>query len=350
MTLAGILGCWTVAGLVYSSHLYVFHTLRGETTAWTFQLAEALADFYMWALLTPVVLALGRQFPLATRAWPRALAVHLPASLLCSLVQVALHAIVDQTLIHGNWSGAAIAGGFVTLFGRTFHFGLLVYWTIVGVREAIARYQDQKLSAARLEAQLAHAKLQALEMQLHPHFLFNTLNAISALVRRDPAAAERMISRLGEMLRATLALEGAQEVPLADELAFLERYLEIEQVRFGDRLTVDVRVDPAVRDARVPTLILQPLVENSIRHGIANRRGAGVVEVSASRENGSLRLAVRDNGTGLDGDAGEGVGLANTRARLEVLYGGAHRFELRPRPEGGVEAAITIPLRSGDVS
>ena len=343
---AGILGCWTVAGLVYSSHLYVFHTLRGETTRWTFQLAEALADFYTWALLTPAVLALGRQFPIATRAWPRALAVHLPASLLCSLVQVALHAVVDQTLIHGNWDAASIGAGFVALFGRTFHFGLLVYWSIVGVREAVARYQDQKLAASRLETQLARAKLQALEMQLHPHFLFNTLNAIAALVRRDSAAAERMISRLGELLRATLALEGADEVRLDDELAFLERYLEIERVRFGDRLTVAVTVDPAVREARVPSLILQPLVENSIRHGIAKRRGPGIVEISASRENGSLRLTVSDNGMGLDGDPREGVGLANTRARLEVLYGGAYRFELRPRPAGGSEATLTIPFRS----
>jgi sensor histidine kinase YesM len=348
LTWALVFGGWTLAGLVYSSHLYVFHTLRGEATTWPLQLAEALADFYVWAALTPLVVAISRRFPLEARTWRRSLPILLVSGLCVSLLQVALHAVVDQTLIHANYDLASIADGFAALFARTYHFGLLVYGAIVATHQAAIYFQNQRLAASRLEAQLARARLAALEMQLHPHFLFNTLNAVSTLMRRDVDAAERVVARLGDLLRATLALEGVEQVRLEQELDLLGRYLEIEKVRFGERLRIETHIDPAALDARVPSLILQPLVENAVKHGISKRRGVGTIEVRATRDNGTLRLSVADDGVGLSEGAGEGVGLANTRARLEALYGPRGRFDLRPRSGGGLEAAIRIPYLSGE--
>src|SRR5262249_40591374 len=189
-----------------------------------------------------------------------------------------------------------------------------------------------ELKASQLEARLAQAQLQALKMQLHPHFLFNTLHAISALMRKDVEEADRMITRLSDLLRLTLENVGAQEATLRQELEILGRYLEIEQRRFGDRLQVKMEIEPETLDARAPNLILQPLVENAIRHGIAPRSAPGLIEIRASRAGDKLELQVRDNGVGLPTDhrepIKEGVGLANTRARLEQLYGAAYRFEV----------------------
>ena len=190
-------------------------------------------------------------------------------------------------------------------------------------------------------------------MQLHPHFLFNALHTISELIHRDPHAADRMVARLGDLLRLALEREAAQEVPLRQELEFLQKYLEIERTRFHDRLTVEVNVEPQVLDARVPSMILQPLVENAIKHGVTPRPEAGRVEVSAERDGRVLRIAVRDDGVGLpegwqSGGLREGIGLRNTRRRLEQLYDGQQRFELRNRAGGGVEALLAIPFRIGD--
>jgi two-component system, LytTR family, sensor kinase len=341
-----ILACWIAVGLADSSHLYVYHSLiHRDGTSWLLQVAEAFADFGVWAALTPVVLALARRFPLASRVWRRSLLVHLPAALVVSLVQVSIHELLDQGLIHCEWSAAALAGGFRMLFARTYHFGVLVYVGIVAVHQAIAHYRAQAVRAAELEGALARARLQALEMQLHPHFLFNTLHAVSALMQTDVKAADQMLARLSEFLRMALAADGAQEVPLRRELEFLERYLAIEKVRFRDRLTVRTRIDPDALDARVPNLILQPLVENAIRHGISRRRGAGLVEIRATCDGDRLELVVRDDGPGLpDGELREGIGLSNTRLRLEQLHGDRAGLALRAGPGGGVEVALTMPL------
>jgi LytS/YehU family sensor histidine kinase len=192
---------------------------------------------------------------------------------------------------------------------------------------------------------LAQAELQNLKMQLHPHFLFNTLHAISVLMQEDVTAANRMLVRLSELLRLTLENAGTQETALRQELEFLRLYLEIEQTRFQDRLAVKIEVDPAALDARVPSLILQPLVENALRHGIARNPGAGVIEIRAHRESELLRLEVRDNGPGLRAEVEEGVGLSNTRARLAQLYGGAARFEINNAADGGALATALLPFR-----
>jgi LytS/YehU family sensor histidine kinase len=225
---------------------------------------------------------------------------------------------------------------------------LLTYWLLVGLRHAADyynKYKDRELKATQLEARLAQAQLQVLKMQLQPHFLFNTLHAISALVHKDVEAADRMITRLSEFLRLTLESVGMQEIELKGELESLDKYLEIEQVRFGDRLTVVRSIDPETLDLLVPNLILQPLVENAVRHSVAPRAAGGRIEIRARRKGDSLLLEVEDDGPGLpSAPVVEGVGLANTRARLEQLYGSAQSMELAP--DRGFRVKLSLPART----
>ena len=257
---------------------------------------------------------------------------------------MALHAAIDHFLLDGYEYVHEFSGYFV----RTFHFGLLVYWTIVMIQNAIDYYKDQAVAASELQTQLAQAQLQALKMQIHPHFLFNTLNSISSLMHYDPKGADAMLCQLGELLRLSLSSDQYQEVSLQKELEFLDKYLAIEKIRFQDRLTVVMNIESDTLEAQIPNLILQPLVENSIRHGIADQRGPGKVEIDAARENGMLLVRVRDNGKGLPENAtgvAEGIGLKNTRARLEHLYGSHYRFELHQTPESsGLEVTLAIPF------
>jgi sensor histidine kinase YesM len=231
---------------------------------------------------------------------------------------------------------------------KTFHFNLLFYWVMVSVSHAFSYYrqfQERALRAKELEQRLTQARLQALQMQLNPHFLFNTLNAISTLMHRDVKAADRMLARLAELLRYALDSTDAQEVPLRQELAFLERYLEIERTRFGERLTIETQLQPETLDALVPNLVLQPLVENAIKHGVERRTKSGRITLIGEVKGERLALQVLDNGPGLREGGVEGIGLSNTRARLQQLYGEEHRFELRDANEGGVVVALEIPLR-----
>ena len=346
-TWAVIAGCWTVFAFAYSSHLYVYHNLLGEPTTWQLQVAEAFANFGVWAALTPVILLLARRFPLRAGNWLAFAGVHLAAALVVSLVQVVVHTVLDLGFIHGQFNMQSMSNGFQALFARTYHFGLLVYAAVIGIHEVVIAYRNQEVRSSQLEARLAEARLEALKMQLNPHFLFNTLHAISALMHKDVRDADRMIARLSEFLRMSLESGNVQEVTLERELEFLERYLEIEKIRFRDRLSVEMAIDPETLDARVPNLVLQPLVENAIRHGISKRRGAGRIEIRACRRGDSLELRVLDDGAGLDasgGGATEGIGLSNTRLRLEQLYGERHSFTAGGRLEGGFEAALIIPF------
>jgi LytS/YehU family sensor histidine kinase len=231
---------------------------------------------------------------------------------------------------------------------------LLVYWTILLMSHAFSYYNSYRkgeLKSSELRTQLVQSQLEALKMQVHPHFLFNTLHSISALLSKDSEAARKMITRLGDFLRLTLENSGSMEVTLQQELEFLNGYLEIERIRFQDRLTTDIHVDPEVLDVRVPNLILQPLVENAMRHAIGNST-AGRVEVTAVPRNGVVRIEVKDNGPGIDADKlleprrGKGLGLANTQMRLAGLYGTAARFEMRNNPTGGLIVAVEIPRQT----
>jgi LytS/YehU family sensor histidine kinase len=235
-----------------------------------------------------------------------------------------------------------------------FDYGVLIYWVIILIKyvfEYHRRYREGELKASQLAAQLAQAELRALKMQLNPHFLFNTLNSISALMTRDQQGAEKMIARLGDFLRLTLESKGTQEVTLKEELEFLKCYLQIERIRFQDRLQVNIEVEPEALGARLPNLILQPLVENAIIHGIAPRRQPGCIDVRARRLNGHLLVQVIDNGPGIPRQRNllrEGVGLGNIQARLEQLYGFRHRVDLENVPTGGLAVTLEIPFNTID--
>jgi two-component system, LytTR family, sensor kinase len=227
-----------------------------------------------------------------------------------------------------------------------------VYWVVVTALHAIDYYRkfhERELRAADLEKRLSQARLQALQMQLNPHFLFNTLHSISTLMHRDVEAADRMIARLSDLLRLALDSTEAQEVPLRQELAFVDRYLEIERIRFSDRLNVQKTIAPDTLNALVPNLILQPLVENALRHGIAPQSRRGRIDLRAQREHDTLELQVSDNGVGVPelNSLEEGVGLSNTRARLQQLYGKRHVFELRHAEQGGLVVTLRLPFRTG---
>jgi len=227
----------------------------------------------------------------------------------------------------------------------------LIYWGLVGIGHALNSFRqlgDREKRAVQLEGKLASAQLQMLRLQLHPHFLLNTLNAISALIHKDVEVADRMVAQLGDLLRLLLDRFGAAEVTLEEELEFLNRYLEIEQERHGARLRVREQIEAGLLRAWVPPLILQPLVENAVKHGIGPTKSAGRITVRARRDRHlrRLRLEVEDNGVGLAPDYHRGVGLTNTYARLRQLYPGSFRFELRPAPSGGTLAVLELPFRT----
>lgn len=345
-----IFGCWTLYGLFFGSQQTVQQAFMGRAVSWWNNYAAWLICGYLWALLTPAILYLSRRFTIERRNWPRKVALHFAASLCFAALLLGLY-IFAARLADLPVAQRPLTTAFLMLLVLEYPFSVLIYWVIVGTDHALryyGKYRERELLAAQLETRLAQAQLQVLKMQLHPHFLFNTLHAVSTLMHRDVEAADRMIARLSDLLRLALDNEGVQEVTLKQELELLERYLEIEQTRFRDRLTVEMKIEPEVLDARVPNLILQPLVENAIQHGLAARRGQGRIEICAQRTNGTLDIYVSDDGRGLAGRTEEtikeGVGLSNTRARLAQLYGGRAVFELRGQPEGGTLARLAIPF------
>jgi LytS/YehU family sensor histidine kinase len=219
----------------------------------------------------------------------------------------------------------------------------VTYPTVIGIQQAYLYFRESQERAFRLQ----QAELQVLKMQLHPHFFFNTLNALSALIYTSPKDADRMITQLSDLFRISLKKDKAHEISLKEELEFLKAYLQIHQTLMGKRLDVQWKIQPETLDALVPNLILQPLVENSIQHGIAPMEAGGQIEILAERSNGSLLLEVRDNGLGLIAGKtknNSGVGIANTRARLENLYNSLHRFEINPLPEGGTVVSLEVPF------
>jgi signal transduction histidine kinase len=350
MEAAIIFAGWTAVALITTYQTSGQYALRGRPAPWppSQVLMNSLLDSCLWALTTLAVFWLARRFPIERGRILRALAVHTLGGAVILLIRLGVFAEMNRyvALVPGQ--------SFQMLFWTRLTQNIVFYVLLLGVAHATLyyrRYRERERAAERLAAGLALARLQALKMQLHPHFLFNTLNAISALIPADAQPARRMVAQLGDMLRIALDHEETQEVTLRDELAFLEPYLEIEQARLGDRLTVAIDIDPDMLEARVPHLILQPLVENAVRHGIASRIEPGTVRISATPGAGghSLELEVRDDGPGIERDgraAGrKGVGLDNIKSRLEQLYGDEHRFELRAHPDGGAVVRVVLPLR-----
>jgi len=345
-------GGWTAFGVFFSIHTSLNEAYQGRPAYWGWQLTRWLIYSYIYCGLTPIVLTTSQRFPLEGNRWPWRIPVHVAMSLVIALL---------ATLLCGPFAFWLTSGPnvhFTTkiltdLFVLAFPYHVLLYCAILGLDHGVKyyrRYQDREIHAGQLQAQLAQAQLDALKSQLHPHFLFNTLNSVAVLMQTDVVAAKHTLVCLSHLLRGALQASKGHEVSLRHEVELLQSYLEIEQTRFQDRLTTRVSVDPEALDAQVPYFILQPLVENAIRHG-----DAGYIEITASRENGHVRLQVRDDGPGLGGGVssnglGNGIGLANTKARLEKLYGVEHSFDLRNDPSGGVVAAITIPFRVNETA
>lgn len=335
----------------------------------------AARDWLPWALVTPLLFRLVSRLPIERQHLKLAIPVHL----LSALVVIALAnwwaetilpprfgrggrppaeakgprpprvegAGVPQQRVRGERRPPPSRTPFRVLF--LVGFRLPIYLAVVSIAHALLFYrraQARERRSLELEASLAKARLDALAMQLQPHFLFNSLNAIAALVHKDPEAADEMLGALSDFLRMTLESSGEPELPLRRELEFIERYLAIEKVRFGDRLRFTIDVEPGTLEARVPALVLQPLVENAVRHGIEARPGEGLITISAARSDSRLLLKVTDNGAGLRNapGSGGGIGLTNTRSRLRELYGDAATLELRN--EGGVSVLLSLPFRA----
>jgi sensor histidine kinase YesM len=346
-----VTGTWSAVAAFAIVQIYIARAALGEPPPLRPLLILELPVWLGWALVTVPIVMLARRFPLDRSRILGSVLVHAPAAILVALASVAFQMVWYQAFNPYPLAGSSVTRWFWQYFRQYFVVGFMIYWATVGVYHAFANYvlsQQRELEAARAKQQLGEARLQSLRMQLHPHFLFNTLNSIAALLEEQPAEARRMIAQLGDLLRASLRADVLHVVPLEDELQFVRRYLDIEQIRFGDRLSVSMRIEPDTLRAAVPSFLFQPLVENAIRHGIANREGGGGhMWVSAQRLNGALVLHVLDNGPGLPGvAAGPGIGLANTRRRLEELYGTEHGFALSARPGGGLDVRVEIPFRT----
>jgi two-component sensor histidine kinase len=350
-----IFAAWMVFGLLLANQSYIQSALGGRPMPLVTALRPGLLEAILWSLTTLVIFWLARRFPLEQGRMLRGIAVHLVAAVVIALARTSVMVMLSWYV---PWIRPRT---FSMWFWQTSSQNFLFYALLLGIGHLLLyyrRYREREQAAEQLARTLTEARLQALKMQLQPHFLFNTLNAISALIPADAKPARRMLARLGDLLRSTLEHEEAQEVTLREELAFLEPYLEIEQARLGERLTVVMKIVPETLDARVPHLILQPLVENAVRHGIAARIEPGTVEISATRgpDDRFLQLEIRDDGRGPDRDNDRdnedrprrGVGLTNIRSRLEQLYGSEHRFKLENQAAGGVLVRISVPFRRAE--
>jgi signal transduction histidine kinase len=353
-----LFGFWTLFSFLYANQIYfeMRHTPGMHHSWWRIAFWQLLV-WYTWGCLTPIILGLGRRFPGEGASWLRGLLVHLPLSVIVAATHVAAATYLKMLIQPFDvWSDTHTF--LVQYRGELrgfFLFDFFVFWAILGVGYAFdyhERYRERESLASQLKAQLAEAQLESLKMQLHPHFLFNTLHTIAGLVRsNERTSAVNMIAGLSDLLRRALESADEQEVALSEEVKFIELYLDIQKVRFSDRLTVRTEIAPETLDALVPNLILQPLVENAIRHGISLNESAGLIVISSLRVGGMLHISVCDDGPGLQSgwrmEESDGIGLANTRERLKHLYGTEHRFELCNGPEGGVTASLSIPFRPG---
>ncbi len=347
--LAMIWGIWTLVGLFFTSQIFVSTIYMEKRPPLGSVLFMQMSICYLWALATPLVLWLARRFRIERQNWRGRILFHaLGGSALVGLMS-AIHFLMFMPFM-GRTSEITAFRDFQYVFFNLDR-QLSIYWLLLLMSHVINYYNSYRkgrLQAERLRTELVQSQLEALKMQLHPHFLFNTLHSISALLNKDVAGARSMITRLGDFLRMTLENAGTQEVTLQQEMEFLNGYLEIERVRFRDRLTTVVNVDPQMLDVPVPNLILQPIVENAMRHAIATHSSCGRIEITAAPRNGSLRIEVKDNGPGLPVDQDgihlrKGVGLGNTKARLERLYGTDHLLELTNDPAGGLIVTLEIP-------
>jgi two-component system LytT family sensor kinase len=347
-----ILGIWTAYGLLASAQQDLLAFMNGRHVSVLSGLALQVPQAWCWAALTPVVLWLGRRLPLRGPGWPLRVLVHILIAAVIVFLVDAFFAfytpIVDPTYV----ATAPLLRRAVRTFAWFFAVDSVLYWGILALGIAVdeaAQSRSRDLQRSELAGQLATARLSALKMQLHPHFLFNALHTVGALVRTgEKAPAVQVVARLGDLLRTMLDSAMTQEVSLREELEFIKGYLDIEQIRFHDRLSVRWEVETGILDTMVPHMILQPLVENALRHGITPQEAGGVLVIAAHAREELLELTVTDNGRGLSQPGGgsmTGVGLANTRLRLAQLYGPGATLEVTDVPPEGVQARVVVPLR-----
>lgn len=344
---------WTVLATLLALQWYLNYL--GSTTREPFRpmWMIALASYWVYALLTPGVFWITKRFPFSRRAWVKPALVHFGTMLLFTLAHSIGRVLVYPIRRGDVWLPRSF-DTWVIYTRQNMYEHLWMYLSLAGIALAFNYYralQARELREARLQARVADYELQILKMQLHPHFLFNTLHAIATLMGRDVAAARRMITRLSDLLRIALSHGSTNHVRLKNELEFLEAYLEIEQTRFGDRLEVVMDIPAEVLDAQIPNLLLQPLVENAVRHGISAQRGAGRIDISAARVGSRLCFEISNDGPPFSPDSpqrGSGVGLVNTRARLQQLYGSDHLFQITDRPQGGVRVRLEVPFQTAE--
>jgi two-component system LytT family sensor kinase len=352
------LGGWTLFALFFISEDAGRLLYQGQTVEWHAYLVVWLTTAYAWAFLAPFVWWLARRRQIERRNWWGSGGIHLVWSICFALVEEVLFAWI--TPVFGlPWFPRRFGATFRAVVPIDFHLNVIVYWLIVGIQHSVGYYRglldrerlsaQLELRATQLENQLAQARLSALQMQLHPHFLFNTLNTIVVLVRQHRVEeADTMLTNLGELLRQTLAGWETQEIPLRREVELIHLYLDIQRVRFQDRLTVETNLSPTTLNALVPSLLLQPLVENAVRHGVSRSSAPVRIEVKSSLRDSTLELQVSDNGAGISGEgASSGVGLRNTRARLQQLYGERQSLRLDGLAGGGTVATVLLPYHEG---
>jgi len=339
---------WTLVAIA-TTELQSAAQPEGSAATFDRLIRMSLASCWLWALYTPAILALSRHVRIDRSSWPRTVPIHLAAAAIATFLDVALMRAIAPYL---NAGAPTLRTPLHVMFLRQLFLYSLCYFVIVAlahVRYYASLSYERDLRAATLEAQLAGARLTALQGQLRPHFLFNTLNMIAEQVHTDPGGADAMLTRLGVLLRSSFTEADRERVPLRRELELLESYIEIMRARFRGRLTFELNVEPTTLDALVPRFVLQPLVENAIKHGVEPREEGGRVTVTARRDGDSLDLEVRDNGDGLAGAIREGTGVRNTRERLHHLYGaGRQQFALAPAPGGGTVASVVIPFDTDD--
>jgi two-component system, LytTR family, sensor kinase len=338
---------WTVVGVIFALPNI------GSSGSALLAIGFSLMQWWAWGLIAPLVVAADRRLPFSDRQLARRLAVHVLLSLPFTVLYVYLSAALRAALHLIPWDAVFTVRLLTNALGGMYLWGWLIYWVILGAWLALNYYErfvTSELRRERLERRFSEARLNNLRLQLDPHFLFNALNTVSAQVDRDPRLARRMIEHLGDLLRLSLDSKDRQEVTLAEELGFLDHYLAIQRIRFGDHLRIETDVAPEVRRASVPSLILQPLVENAVRHGLASRASGGTVKVSAKPAGDRLEIRVQDDGVGLPKgwrlETGAGVGLSVTRERIAELHpNGSSRFAVTSRFSGGTNVDISLPLR-----
>lgn len=356
-----VLGVFTLFGLLSTIQFWLFigmHRTPFEIPATFdsfFQIGLiSFSQWYLWALLTPVLQWISRTYPIRSQTLSKDIQINLILTLTIIVGKLFLDETIDYVIGFPPDRTEPFGERFIFSMLSPKSFGyFLIYWTIMAFIYSLQynkKLREREIVSSQLEAQLAQAQLNALKAQLQPHFLFNTLNSISSLLRENVDAADDMITNLSDMLRYSLNNINVQEVSLREEIDFLQHYLDIEQIRFQDRLITEIQVEPAALDARVPSMILQPIVENSIRHGISKQSTPGKVSILANKNRTELEITVIDTGAGFEADCGaEGIGLSNTRERLEKLYGASFSLNFERSPEKETIVKITIPYSESKI-